>query len=291
MRGRILPSEQEAAGLVPGPGSVTWRRATDARTFLAAGYALLLQVAHPTVGAGVAEHSDYRSDPWGRLLRTLDFTNAVIYRDPRAAAAVARGVRERHRQIRGVRPDGARYHALEPDAYAWVWATLFAAMAAAHDRFGARLQEQERAAFWLEWRRLGRLLGVRERDLPATLAGYDSYFADTVAGTLADNDSVQGVLDSLRRPSAPPLPRYALPAWLLGRMPAARVMSLASVGLLAPSLRARFALRWTAAHDLELSAFASLLRAAAPVTPAALRVMGPAYLRWRAGDGPPPLAA
>jgi uncharacterized protein (DUF2236 family) len=280
----MLPNDQEVTELVPGMGSVTWRRATDARTFLAAGYALLLQVAHPTVGAGVAEHSDYRSDPWGRLLRTLDFTNAVIYGEPLLAAAVARGVRERHRRIRGVLGDGSRYHALEPDAYAWVWATLFAAMAAAHDRFGERLPEPERARFWLEWRRLGRLLGVRERDLPATLAGFDSYFAATVMSTLVDNDSVQGVLESLRRPAAPPLPRYALPVWLLGRGPTARVISLATVGLLAPPLRARFGQRWTAAHELELSAFAGVLRAAAPVTPGALRVMGPAYLRWRAGE-------
>jgi len=108
MRTRMLPSEHEVPQLVPGPGSVTWRRATDARTFLAAGYALLLQVAHPTVGAGVRDHSDYREDPWGRLLRTLDFTNALIYAEPPLAAAVARGVRARHRRIRGLREDGSR---------------------------------------------------------------------------------------------------------------------------------------------------------------------------------------
>src|SRR5271165_7194283 len=115
MRERMLPSEEEAARLWPGPGSITWRYAADARTLLAAGYALVLQVAHPTVGAGVAEHSAYREDPWGRLLRTLDFTTSVIYTDPVSAAAVARGIRLRHRRIKGVRPDGRRYHALDPD--------------------------------------------------------------------------------------------------------------------------------------------------------------------------------
>ncbi len=281
MRTRMLPSDQEVPQLVPGPGSVTWRRATDARTFLAAGYALLLQVAHPTVGAGVREHSNYREDPWGRLLRTLDFTNSLIYADAPVAAAVARAVRARHRRIRGVREDGARYHALEPDAYAWVWATLFAAIAAAHDRFGNPLRGEERARFWLEWRRLGALVGVRERDLPASIAGFDSYFAATVRDTLTDSDTVQGVLDSLRRPATPPLPRYALPAWLLGRIPAARALDLATVGLLAPELRERFRLRWSYAQEIELGALAAMLRAAAPLTPPALRVMGPAYLRWR----------
>jgi uncharacterized protein (DUF2236 family) len=278
---RTLPSEDEVAQLVPGPGSVTWCRATDARTFLAAGYALLLQVAHPTVAAGVSEHSNYREDPWGRLLRTLDFTNTLIYAEPRLAAAVAREVRRRHRRIRGLREDGSRYHALEPGAYAWVWATLFAAIAAAHDRFGTPLRAQERARLWFEWRQLGRLLGVRERDLPASVHGFDDYFEATITTTLAFNDSVGGVLQSLRRPASPPLPAYALPAWLLGRIPAARTAQLATVGLLTPQLRERFELRWTRTQELELGALAGALRAAAPLTPAGLRVMGPAYLRWR----------
>ena len=65
---------EEAAELVPHPGSAVWRHAGDARLLATAGYALLLQVSHPTVGAGVSEHSDFKADPWGRLLRTLDYT-------------------------------------------------------------------------------------------------------------------------------------------------------------------------------------------------------------------------
>jgi uncharacterized protein (DUF2236 family) len=53
------------------PRTITWRRAGDARVLIAAGYALLLQVSHPTVGAGVSEHSQFQRDPWGRLLRAL----------------------------------------------------------------------------------------------------------------------------------------------------------------------------------------------------------------------------
>ena len=70
----VLPTDDEVLALVPGRGSITWRRAADARIFVGAGYALMLQVAHPTVGAGVLEHSNYKADPWGRLFRTLDFS-------------------------------------------------------------------------------------------------------------------------------------------------------------------------------------------------------------------------
>ena len=83
----LLPPAQQWTALAPHPGTVAWRRASDARLLLAAGYALLLQVSHPTVGAGVSEHSQFRRDPWGRLLRTLDYTYTMVYGGPRAAAS------------------------------------------------------------------------------------------------------------------------------------------------------------------------------------------------------------
>jgi uncharacterized protein (DUF2236 family) len=285
MRERLLPSDDQVPALRPGPGSITWRRAGDARTLLAAGYVLVLQVAHPTVAAGVSEHSEYRRDPWRRLLRTLDFVSELVYSEPARAAAVARRVRARHRTIRGVTADGKRYHALAPDAYAWVWATLFEGVATAHARFGRPLPGAERELLWAEWRGLGRLLGVRARDLPADLAGYTAYH-EHIAGTLLrDSDSVRSVLASLRDPVAPALPRVLAPAWQLGRIPGARALELATVGLLPPGLRERLGLDWTLAQELELRALATATRAAGPLLSSPSLAFGPAYLRWRAGHG------
>src|SRR5260370_7889214 len=89
MSTRMLPTDEEVLALVPGPDSVTRRRAADACTLIAAGYALVLQVAHPTVGIGVAEHSRYREEPWERLARTPDFTTAFVYSQPAAPPAPA----------------------------------------------------------------------------------------------------------------------------------------------------------------------------------------------------------
>src|SRR4051794_41832280 len=83
---------------------------------LGAGPALLLQVAHPTVGAGVAEHSDFQRDPWGRLFRTLDFVNMIIYGGPEGAMQTGRAIREMHKRIKGTKPDGSRYHPPAPEA-------------------------------------------------------------------------------------------------------------------------------------------------------------------------------
>jgi uncharacterized protein (DUF2236 family) len=248
---------------------------------IAAGYALVLQVAHPTVGAGVAEHSSYRRDPWGRLFRTLDFTNSLIYAEPLVAAKFARDLRSLHTRIKGVKADGSHYHALEPGAYAWVHASLFGAIASAHARFGVPLHREQQEQFWIEWRGLGRLLGVRDRDLPVTLGGYEDYFEEMVHEVLEDNESVQGVIETLDEFTDLPVPRYAEPLWRLGSLPAAHALRLATVGMLPDVLRDRLGLRWTHAQEVELRTLGWALRAATPLMPHSLRVVGPSYLRWR----------
>ena len=69
----LLPTDEEVERIVLGPDSLVWQRFDDIRMYFGAGYALLLQVAHSTVGAGVRDHSTFEQDPWGRLLRTVDY--------------------------------------------------------------------------------------------------------------------------------------------------------------------------------------------------------------------------
>ena len=146
----VFPEPEEAVRLAVGPESITWRRAGDARTMFGAGAALLLQGAHPTVAAGVREHSDFKADPWGRLWRTLDYVNMLVYGGPVGAVKTGRAMRAMHQRIKGVAPDGRRYHALEPEAYAWVHATLAWVIVDAHRRFGRRLAPAERERFYDE---------------------------------------------------------------------------------------------------------------------------------------------
>lgn len=247
------------------PGSIVWRRAGDVRALLGAGTALLLQVAHPTVAAGVREHSDFERDPWGRLLRTLDFVNLLVYGGPQRAVRTGREMRAAHQRIRGVAPDGTRYSALEPGAYAWVHATLAESIVAANARFGVPLSPAEREEFWRQWRDLGLLLGVRERDLPPTWDGFRAYLDATVEHTLQDNDVVQSVLRSLRRPIAP------LDA----------VVGLATPGLLTPAARERLHLPWSPRRERDLHALGVVLRRSTPLLPGPARVMGPTWLRVR----------
>ena len=279
---RALPPAGEWPALVPQAGSVTWARAGDPRLLLAAGYALVLQVSHPTVGAGVSEHSDFRSDPWGRLLRTLDYSYTMVYGGPRAAGETGRRIRSMHARIHGTLPDGRPYHALEPHAYAWVHATLAEAIVRAHATFGRPFALREREQFWREWRALGRLLGIGEDDLPASWERFDVYFEQMVDRRLERTQAAAEVLAALARPAPPAAAALLRGLWSLGRLPVGHLLRLATVGLLPARLRVRLGLRWSAARELELRAAAGTLRGMTPLMPPVLANIGPRYLELRA---------
>lgn len=277
----ILPADEEIAGLVPQPHSILHRYADDARIMAGAGYTLLLQVMHPVVGAGVKEHSNFRAEPWKRLLYTLDYVYAVTYGGPERAAAAGRHLRERHKSIKGVDAQGRRYHALDPTAYAWVHATLFNAIVVGHERFGRPLRRDQIERLYGEYRALGRVIGVREQDLPADHADFQPYFDRMVNEVLEDNASVQDVLDALNRPAMPPIPMLGDRAWRTLRVPMSRVLRVATVGLLPPAARERCGLNWTKTQERELRVLGALSRSTTPVLPRRLRHVAPDYLRLR----------
>lgn len=280
----VLPSDEEIDELVLGPGSLVRERFDDPRLFGASGYALLLQVAHPTVGAGVRDHSTFELDPWGRLLRTVDYLYLMTYAG-REAAAVGRRLREVHKPIRGANPDGSRYHALEPEAYLWVHATLIEGAIRAHLRFVGPLSTDEIETLYSEYMPLGRLLGIRAEDMPPTWAEFLAYFDDMVENHLVHHETVDRVLRSLREPGRPPqLPAGLERLWRLLRVPPARALRVTTIGLLPGVLRERFGVEWTAMNEVELRAIGAASRAVGPLLPHRVRHIGPDYLRWRADE-------
>jgi uncharacterized protein (DUF2236 family) len=277
----ILPSPDEASALVAKPGSTLWRYGGDVRLIGAGAYAILLQVGHPTVGAGVSEHSDFRADPWGRLLRTLDYSYVMTYGGPELAGDMGGRIREMHKHIKGVKPDGERYHALEPEAYAWVHATLAHSIVRAHELLGTPIPANEIERFYAEWRRAGRLIGVRDGDLPESWTGFGEYFERMVAERLERTAAVDEVLESLASPTRPDLPFLPEAAWRLARIPAARQITLITGGLLSPPLRDRYGVEWARSRQRQFQVLAAASRRATPLMPRSLRNVGPSYLRWR----------
>ncbi len=246
-----------------------------------AGYALLLQVAHPVVSAGVAEHSNFQEDPYGRLVRTLDYVNVSVFGGDEAAAEMGRRTREMHKRIKGVMPDGTRYHSLEPGAFAWVHATLVHSILKCTERFGERPTQREKDVVYADWRAIGEHIGVRPRDLPETHPEFADYVRTMERETLRPTESVRTVLRTLASPAAPPVPYLGEGTWRVARWPAARATDLLTRGLLGPAVRARLGLPWSQADRLQFETLAAAQRASSPLLPRAAREFGPTYLKYR----------
>ncbi len=274
-----LIDEVRAQQLLVGPESVCWQFASDVRLNLVMLYPLLLQVAHPTVAAGVRDFSDFERRPYERLLATVDYVSLLVYGGEQAIAA-GRRLRALHKQFRGVRDDGRRYYALEPRAYAWVHATLLRSYVDGHAHFGRPMRPEQIERFYREYRGLGRLIGVRPRDLPASWSGFCDYFERVSQTELGANDSVRRVVRAVNLigPAVMPLPG---PAWSAMQIPTRRAIWLGGVGLIEPGLRRRLEISWNVADELAFRALGRLARVLTPVLPSELRIAGPGQLRAR----------
>lgn len=262
-----------------GPESVSWRYGSDPRLYLVMLYPLLLQVAHPVVSAGVQDFSDFEARPWQRLLGTLDYVTLLIYGGADAIEA-GRRLREMHKRFRGVRPDGRRYSALEPSAYAWVHATLLDSYITGHAQFGRPMGRPERDRFVREYRGLGRLIGVRESELPDTWTDFRRYFESMIDEQLTPTASVTSVLRAIQEAKPPPLP-VPSPVWRAVRVPARRALWLGGVGLVPERLRERLGIEWTAADERQFRLLGRAARSCTPLMPPGLRTIGPTQLRLR----------
>lgn len=237
-----------------GPGSMVWRVNGEIVVVLGAGRALLMQIAHPLVAAGVADHSDFEVDPFARLWRTIDTVLTVAFGDTGQATAAADRVTGIHGGVVGTR-DGRPYRALDPDLLLWVHATLVDTALVTYQRFVASLTPFERERYCLEMKRFAAAFGVPPEVVPTDLAAFDGYLQETLASldvTAEARRLASGVL-------APPV----TPAWV----PVRALFREATIGLLPERLRSGFGLTWTPARDRALAAAAWTARRTLPVLP------------------------
>lgn len=145
------------------PTSAIWRVHGDVTTMMIGGVsALLLQMLHPAVLAGVWDHSGFRDDMLGRLRRTVRFVATTTYGDRADAVAAIARVREVHGRLAGMLADGTPYRADDPDLLAWVHLTEAWSFLAAWQRYGdRRLSATEENAYLTDFATIGRALGAR----------------------------------------------------------------------------------------------------------------------------------
>jgi uncharacterized protein (DUF2236 family) len=144
-----------------GPDSVTWRVHADPSMALSGLRALFLQAVHPFAMAGVAEHSDFRRDPWGRLQRTASFLAATTYGTVDDAEEAVARVRRIHARVRGTAPDGRPYSADDPHLLRWVHLAEVDSFLAANRRYAVTpLTADERDEYVANMAVIARALGV-----------------------------------------------------------------------------------------------------------------------------------
>ncbi|MCP2319684.1 Uncharacterized conserved protein, DUF2236 family [Nocardia amikacinitolerans] len=266
---------------LPGLGkdTLTARWAADWRLIMLAPSALLLQVAHPVIGAGVAQHSVFKTDPFGRFDRSYWPTLALaFYGDD--TAAYGRDIKAMHKPIGGVDHAGRRYHAWDPEAYFFVLATAHWASEIAATRFGRGLTETQRAELYAGWRHTALLAGLPERAAPADLASFEKWFDRVLRERLEHHPTVDDVLATLSRPPRP----ARVPRWLWSPVMWRMVGPLAvwvNVGVLPPEFRALIGRTWTDRDERLLRCYAVLIRALNVVMPPPLRTITKHVAVWR----------
>jgi uncharacterized protein (DUF2236 family) len=252
-----------------GPGTVTWRVNREGVLLVGGGAALILQAAHPLVAAGVAQHSNYRQDPWGRLYRTLDLTTKVVFGDMRTADEAARRIRATHGRVQGVTeenggryPKGTRYHANDPELLMWVHATLVRTALDVYERYVGSLTIAEQRLYYDEQKTLAEMFGVPKERMPDTWVAFNQYFDDALeSDRIAVTATLRDVVDATLRPKLPFIAR-----------PLVDALNLSTVGLLPERLREELGLPWSPSRERLLEASGATLRRIIPALPILLRV-------------------
>lgn len=249
-----------AISLPFGPDTVSWRIDLEPVVVLGGGRAVLLQVAHPLVAAGVEQHSAYEHDPYGRLFGTLDVMTKLVFGTPdisRRQTAILAGI---HRTVTGRSDDGIAYSAQDPALLVWVWATLVDTAVVMYEAIFGRLSSVDLDTFYAEQRLVAAGCGVPDGAVPATRGDFDAYLGHTIASTLRVTPAARAVAANIL---SPPLPWYLRPA----RYPA----NLVTTGLLPGALRSGYGLDWDRGRERALRATLAVLRATVPHVPRRLR--------------------
>lgn len=170
------------------PDSELWRVNRYANGLLFGPAAVLLQVAHPRVAQGVADHSDFREDALGRLRRTLSTVNRIAFGTKEAAEEMRARLKVAHGGVNGAISDGMagprKYSAFESDLLMWVLATLIDASVKGYEFVWEPLSRERRENFYRDFRRFGTYFGLGEEVGPQGYIEFVEYYEEMLSGDL-----------------------------------------------------------------------------------------------------------
>ncbi len=165
-----------------GEGSMIRRIHRERAVALSGQRALLMQAAHPLAVHGLLAHTSALDEPYDRLARTAEVMNTIAFGSKADADRVTKRVRAMHRRVRGELeqavgpyPAGTPYRADDPELLLWVLFTLVDSAIVVYERYVRPLRREEQAGFWMDYRVIGRLLGLRPAAMPAGIDELDAY--------------------------------------------------------------------------------------------------------------------
>lgn len=193
-----------------GPGSVTWKVHEEPILIVAGLRSLYLQALHPRAMAGVAQNSNYRTDAWGRLVRTATYVGATIYGTTAEAEGAGRRLRTRHARMRATDPfTGEEFRVDDPELLRWVHVTEVESFVSTARRSGLALTDDEVDGYYTEQRRSAALVGLDPDDVPGTAAEVADYYRDVRPRLRMTREAAETAVFL----TAPPIPwKLSLPA-------------------------------------------------------------------------------
>ena len=287
VRARLLRSDHVRAG----PGSVTWKVNREIIVVAGWGRAILLQLAHPAVAAGVHHHSTFRGSLLSstrRLHSTVGAMLSLTFGDTEQMITAAAGINSIHDRVRGRVPpprtlppsprlrrtsrrtsrggapaEGEAYSAHDPDLQRWVHATLLESIPLAYDLLVGSLTLRERDRYCSEASIMEPLLGMPAGLLPRDSAQLDTYMREMLAGgSIVVTDTSRALARAVLYP----------PQWYAA-WPAFRAMQLLTIGSLPPSIRRAYGFEWRARDARACARWTALLRTS-------LRLLPPLAREW-----------
>ncbi len=268
-----------------GARAVAWMLQREIVLLLAWGPAILLQFAHPLVARGVADHSAFRTERWGRarrLHRTLEAMLQLCFGTEREALAAAARINAIHDHVHGqlshaagIFPKGTPYSAHDPSLLTWVHATLLEMNLRVYELFVAPLRVEDKDRYCVEVSSIEGLFSIPEGRLPRSVSELQRYMDKMYAsGEISVTDAARVLSRALVYPQVP---------W--PSEPAIWFMRLTTFGLLPPTIRADYGFPWSARHEAVLRLLAALVRTLLPLTPPILRYWPAARAAARAASG------
>jgi uncharacterized protein (DUF2236 family) len=251
-----------------GPESITWKVNREVIVIAGWGRAILLQLAHPAVAAGVNDHSSFRGSlrsSFRRMRSTVAAMLSFTFGDTEQMITAAAAINTIHDRVRGrVRERaGEAYSAHDPDLQQWVHATLLESIALTYELLVGPLTRRERDRYCSEAAIMEPLLGMPAGSLPRDSAQLDTYMREMLAGgRIAVTDTSRGLARAVLYP----------PHWYVV-WPAFRAMQLLAIGSLPPSIRRAYGFEWRARDARAFARWTALLRTS-------LRLLPPLAREW-----------